>query len=54
MVADGDGTFVSIEVHANGQVAQLVLELSACSEGFHLLCGIDGVRHHLAEENLMI
>ena len=54
VVADGDGTLVGIEVDAYGQVAQIVLVLTVSSEGLHLLCGVDGVADHLAEEYLMI
>ena len=54
MIADGDGAFVSIEIDADGEVAQFTLELALFSQGLHLLCCIDGVGYHLAEENLVI
>ena len=54
VVADGDRALVGIEVDADGQVAQLVLVLALRCQGLHLLRGVDGVAHHLAEENLVI
>ena len=54
MVADGDGTLVLVETDADGQVTQFTLEVALFLECLHLLCGIDGVGHHLTEENLMV
>ena len=36
------------------EVAGIAFEVALLLEGFQLLGGIDGVGHHLAEENLMI
>ena len=43
-------------VHGNlyGQVAGLALQFASRSEGFQLLCCIDGVRHQLAQEYLVV
>ena len=54
VVADGDGALLLVEGDADGQVAQLAVEVALQLHGLQLLRGIDGVRHHLAQENLMV
>ena len=54
MVTDGDRAFVGIEVHADCQVAQFFLIFALSGKCLHLLCGIDGIGYHLAEEYLVI
>ena len=53
-VADGKRLCLLVEGHANSQVAQLTLVVAAIGQRLHLLCGIDGVRDHLAQEYFMI
>ncbi len=53
-VTDGQRLGVGVELHAHGQVARLALEVAFLLEGFQLLRGINGVRYHLAKENLMV
>ena len=54
LVADGKGTLVGIETYTDGQVAQFSFEVALLFQGLQLLCGIDGIADHLAEEYLMI
>ena len=54
VVANGDGTLVGIQAHADGQVAQLVFVVALFLEGLQLLRSIDGIRHHLTQENLLV
>ena len=54
VVADGDGALLLVEADADGQVAHVAVEVALQLHGLQLLRGIDGVRHHLAEENLMV
>ena len=54
MIADGDRALVGIETDTNSQVAQVFLVFALSGKCLHLLGGIDGVRYHLAEENLVI
>ena len=53
-VADGQRAFLGVEAYAHGEVAQFALEVAAFGKRLQLLCSVDGVRHHLAEENLMV
>ena len=53
-VADGDGSGLFVKFDANGQVAQFTLELARLGKGLHLLRGVDGVRHHLAQEDFVV
>ena len=53
-VRDGDGTLVSIQRYMNGHVAQFTLKLTLLSQRLQLLCGIDSIRYHLTQENLMV
>ena len=47
--------FLSVSyADADGQVARLALELVLGGESLQLLRGVDGVRHQLAKENLVI
>ena len=54
VVADGNGAFVGIEIHTDGEVAQIALEIALLLKGLHLLRGIDSIGNHLTEEDLVI
>ena len=43
-----------VELDADLQVPELVLDLAAEGKGFHLLRGVDGVGHQFAQEYLVV
>ena len=53
-VADGQCAFVSIERDMHGQVTQIPVEIAFFFQCLQLLGSVNGIAHHLAEENLMI
>ena len=53
-VAYGEGLFLLIHLHLDGEVAQFALELARGGEGFQLLRGVHGVADDFAQEDFLI
>ncbi len=53
-VRNRNGALVGIQCHMYCQVTQFALELALLSQRLQLLRGINSVRNHLAQENLMV
>lgn len=53
-VADCQRAGFLVEAHVDGEVAGIALEIALADERFQLLCGVDGIADHLAEEDLVV
>ena len=53
-VADSQRLSLLVECNSDSHVAQFALEVATIGQRLHLLCGVDGIRYHLAEEYFMI
>ena len=43
-----------VEAHVYGYVAQFAFEIAFLCESLYFLSGVDGVAHHLAQEDFMV
>ena len=53
-VVHGEGLFLFVDFHLDGEVAQLPLELARGSQGFQFLRGVHGVADDFTQENLLV
>ena len=54
VVANGDSTFLGIQIHTYGEIVQFVSIFTFLLECLQFLCGVDCIRNHLTQENLLV